>query len=182
LAIPGFIYPERVESKSAAPHHRAMPQSLAKILVHTVFSTKERRPYLRDKGLRAIRQSSAQKQKDGHDNIADQGSDQQGHHQNIADPVSQRQSAITLYEFGLSYLIPHNLYARTILGVNLALKLRKPLDEGVGVLASLLQGAEEELHLRGGILPANVPVLGVDPTEMIGMEEPVFHWSNPTIV
>jgi putative transposase len=29
-----------------------MPQSLAKILVHTVFSTKERRPYLRDKALR----------------------------------------------------------------------------------------------------------------------------------
>jgi putative transposase len=29
-----------------------MPQSLAKILVHTVFSTKERRPFLRDKSLR----------------------------------------------------------------------------------------------------------------------------------
>jgi REP element-mobilizing transposase RayT len=29
-----------------------MPQSLAKILVHTVFSTKDRRPYLRDDGLR----------------------------------------------------------------------------------------------------------------------------------
>jgi len=29
-----------------------MPQSLAKILVHTVFSTKERRPFLRDKPLR----------------------------------------------------------------------------------------------------------------------------------
>lgn len=29
-----------------------MPQSLAKILVHTVFSTKERRPFLRDKDLR----------------------------------------------------------------------------------------------------------------------------------
>jgi REP element-mobilizing transposase RayT len=28
-----------------------MPQSLAKILVHTVFSTKERRPFLRDKYL-----------------------------------------------------------------------------------------------------------------------------------
>ena len=28
-----------------------MPQSLAKILVHTVFSTKERRPFLRDKEL-----------------------------------------------------------------------------------------------------------------------------------
>ena len=29
-----------------------MPQSLAKILVHTVFSTKERRPFLRDRPLR----------------------------------------------------------------------------------------------------------------------------------
>jgi putative transposase len=29
-----------------------MPQSLAKILVHTVFSTKERRPFLRDNSLR----------------------------------------------------------------------------------------------------------------------------------
>lgn len=29
-----------------------MPQSLAKILVHTVFSIKDRRPFLRDKALR----------------------------------------------------------------------------------------------------------------------------------
>ena len=29
-----------------------MSQSLAKILVHTVFSTKERRPFLHDKALR----------------------------------------------------------------------------------------------------------------------------------
>jgi len=29
-----------------------MPKSLAKILVHTVFSTKERRPFLRDPALR----------------------------------------------------------------------------------------------------------------------------------
>ena len=29
-----------------------MPQSLARILVHTVFSTKDRRPFLRDKPLR----------------------------------------------------------------------------------------------------------------------------------
>jgi len=29
-----------------------MPQSLAKILIHTVFSTKDRRPFLRDKSLR----------------------------------------------------------------------------------------------------------------------------------
>jgi REP element-mobilizing transposase RayT len=33
-------------------HHLAMPQSLAKILVHTVFSTKERRPFLREPALR----------------------------------------------------------------------------------------------------------------------------------
>ena len=37
---PGFVHP------------RAMPQSLAKILVHTVFSTRERRPFLRDTALR----------------------------------------------------------------------------------------------------------------------------------
>jgi REP element-mobilizing transposase RayT len=30
-----------------------MPQSLAKILVHAVFSTKDRRPFLRDKDIRA---------------------------------------------------------------------------------------------------------------------------------
>jgi putative transposase len=30
----------------------AMPQSLARILVHTVFSTKERRPFVRDPVLR----------------------------------------------------------------------------------------------------------------------------------
>ena len=30
----------------------AMPQSLARILVHTVFSTKDRRPFLRDAALR----------------------------------------------------------------------------------------------------------------------------------
>lgn len=29
-----------------------MPQSLAKILVHTIFSTKDRRPFLRNKALR----------------------------------------------------------------------------------------------------------------------------------
>ena len=33
-------------------HAQAMSQSLAKILVHTVFSTKDRRPFLRDKILR----------------------------------------------------------------------------------------------------------------------------------
>jgi|SRR5690242_17039526 len=29
-----------------------MPQSLSKIIVHTIFSTKDRRPFLRDKALR----------------------------------------------------------------------------------------------------------------------------------
>jgi REP element-mobilizing transposase RayT len=41
-----------IESTSPLTHPHAMPQSLAKILVHTVFSTKERRPFLRDRGLR----------------------------------------------------------------------------------------------------------------------------------
>ena len=44
--------PERVESSADLSHHPAMPQSLAKIIVHTVFSTKDRRPFLRDKALR----------------------------------------------------------------------------------------------------------------------------------
>ena len=46
------INPERVESHRANPHPHAMAQSLAKILLHTVFSTKERHPFLRDKPLR----------------------------------------------------------------------------------------------------------------------------------
>ena len=33
-------------------HSHLMPQSLAKIILHTVFSTKERRPFLRDRALR----------------------------------------------------------------------------------------------------------------------------------
>lgn len=44
--------PERVESNHRVPHRRPVSQSLAKILVHTVFSTKDRRPFLRDKPLR----------------------------------------------------------------------------------------------------------------------------------
>ena len=48
-----FSYPERVVSLACLGHHRIMSQSLAKILVHTVFSTKDSRPYLRDKILRA---------------------------------------------------------------------------------------------------------------------------------
>jgi putative transposase len=46
------INPERIVSKCTLSHHPAMPQSLAKILVHTVFSTKERRPFLRDPAAR----------------------------------------------------------------------------------------------------------------------------------
>ena len=46
------INSERVESNAAFFHHQIMPQSLAKILVHTVFSTKDRRPFLRDVSLR----------------------------------------------------------------------------------------------------------------------------------
>jgi REP element-mobilizing transposase RayT len=46
------INPERVESDLFLAHSEAMPQSLAKILVHTVFSTKDRRPFLRDRALR----------------------------------------------------------------------------------------------------------------------------------
>ena len=49
---PIFINPEWVESNPPIAHPAAMPQSLAKILVHTVFSTKDRRPFLRDKPLR----------------------------------------------------------------------------------------------------------------------------------
>ncbi len=47
-----FINPEWVESNRYIRHHFVVPQSLAKILVHTVFSTKDRRPFLRDKPLR----------------------------------------------------------------------------------------------------------------------------------
>ena len=43
---------ERVAALRVTPHSPAMPQSLAKILLHVVFSTKERRPYLRDRDLR----------------------------------------------------------------------------------------------------------------------------------
>ncbi len=46
------INPERVESKDGLAYHPTTAQSLAKILVHTVFSTKERRPFLRDQALR----------------------------------------------------------------------------------------------------------------------------------
>jgi len=41
-----------VESNARYQHSACMPQSLAKILVHTVFSTKDRRPSLRDQVLR----------------------------------------------------------------------------------------------------------------------------------
>jgi REP element-mobilizing transposase RayT len=44
--------PERVELNTRFSHSPFMAQSLAKILVHAVFSTKERRPFLRDESLR----------------------------------------------------------------------------------------------------------------------------------
>jgi REP element-mobilizing transposase RayT len=44
--------PERVESLTGFGYSPTMPQSLSRILVHTVFSTKERRPFLQDKLLR----------------------------------------------------------------------------------------------------------------------------------
>ena len=46
-----FQNPEGVVSVTSFPQHGSMPQSLAKILVHTVFSTKDRRPFIRDKSL-----------------------------------------------------------------------------------------------------------------------------------
>lgn len=46
------INSERVESARRTAHADAMAQSLAKILLHTVFSTKERRPFLCDEPLR----------------------------------------------------------------------------------------------------------------------------------
>ena len=48
-----IINPERVESNLRIPHPFAVPQSLAKILVHTVFATQDRRPLLREIPLRA---------------------------------------------------------------------------------------------------------------------------------
>jgi REP element-mobilizing transposase RayT len=45
------INPVRVEARAGAAYHHIMPQSLAKILIHTVFSTKDRRPFLRDKSF-----------------------------------------------------------------------------------------------------------------------------------
>ena len=47
-----LINPERVESNRRISHYSVVPQSLAKILVHTVFSSKDRRPFLRDKSSR----------------------------------------------------------------------------------------------------------------------------------
>ena len=41
-----------IEPVPCFTHHPFVPQALAKILVHTVFSTKDRRPFLRDKPLR----------------------------------------------------------------------------------------------------------------------------------
>ena len=45
--------PERVASPREDAPTTAMPQSLARILVHAVFSTKERRPFLQKVALRS---------------------------------------------------------------------------------------------------------------------------------
>jgi hypothetical protein len=47
-----FIHPERVVSTVGLDQDCVMPQSLAKMLVPAVFSTKDRRPFLRDPPLR----------------------------------------------------------------------------------------------------------------------------------
>lgn len=49
---PTATNPARVESRRRNAHPPAMAQSLAKILLHMVFSTKERRPFLKDQALR----------------------------------------------------------------------------------------------------------------------------------
>jgi len=48
------INSEGVESITAIHHHGTMSQSLAEILVHTVFSTKDGRPFLRDKSSSTV--------------------------------------------------------------------------------------------------------------------------------
>jgi hypothetical protein len=50
-SLPGILNPEGVESKSSIVQFHIMPQSPARILVDTVFSAKDRRPFLRDKPL-----------------------------------------------------------------------------------------------------------------------------------
>ena len=50
--VPNNFNPERVESNQRLTHPDVMPQSLSKILVHAVFSTKDRRPLLRNNPLR----------------------------------------------------------------------------------------------------------------------------------
>ncbi len=47
-----FFNLEKVESSQKIFYFKSMPQSLAKVLVHVVFSTKDRRPLLRDKIIR----------------------------------------------------------------------------------------------------------------------------------
>jgi hypothetical protein len=46
------INSERVESPVLLAHYPVMPQSLAKIIVHAVYSAKDRRPFLCGKSLR----------------------------------------------------------------------------------------------------------------------------------
>jgi putative transposase len=47
-----YSYSERVESGPTRIHSATMPQSLAKVLIHGVFSTKGRQPFLSDAQLR----------------------------------------------------------------------------------------------------------------------------------
>jgi REP element-mobilizing transposase RayT len=46
------VYPVGVESHLRRVHSATMPQSLAKVLIHGVFSTKDREPYLSEPRLR----------------------------------------------------------------------------------------------------------------------------------
>jgi REP element-mobilizing transposase RayT len=52
VAALATINAESVASPASFAHGQIMPQSLSRILVHTVFSTKGRQPFLRDRLLR----------------------------------------------------------------------------------------------------------------------------------
>jgi putative transposase len=58
-SVPGIpqsfrvVNPAGVASIAVIPHHAAMPQSLSRVILHSVFSTKERFPCFEDKTFRA---------------------------------------------------------------------------------------------------------------------------------
>jgi REP element-mobilizing transposase RayT len=52
MRAPSRFGPERVESWWGDFYGVRMAQSLAKVLMHVVYSTKERRPFLRDRAMR----------------------------------------------------------------------------------------------------------------------------------